>query len=74
MSQQDLHDADVDALSQEQGRKTVAKRVGREILIETARCPCCVEGQSGRRTGQMRGAPTVGEESLWVAMDLPDLA
>jgi len=52
----------------------VAKRVGRERIIEATRRAGGVEGESGRRTGQMRGTLTVGEEPLGVAMDLPDLA
>jgi len=63
---------DVEALFQESGRETVAKRVGREAVIEAARRPCAVEGHAGCRTGKMRGAVAVGEKPLPIAMDLPD--
>lgn len=65
---------DVEALFQESGRETVAKRVGREAVIEAARRPCAVEGHAGCRTGKMRGAVAVGEEPLGMTMDRPDLA
>ncbi len=68
MSEQDLYQADVDSLLQESGRKTVAKRVGYETLIETADRPCRVEGPAGHRTGKMSGALAVGEEPLPAAM------
>ncbi len=74
MPQQDLHEADVDALLQESGRKAVAKRVGGEAVIETARRPGAVEGPPGRPTGKRPGAFSVGEEPGPAAMDLPDLA
>ena len=74
MPQQDLHEADVDALLQESGRKAVAKRVGGEVVIETARRPGAVEGLSGRPTGKRPGTFSVGEEPRSVAMDFPDLA
>jgi len=74
MAQQDLHEAEVNALFQESGRKAVAKGVGRERVREAARRACPVEGQAGGVTGQMEGAVAVGEEPLGIAMGLPDLA
>ena len=52
----------------------MAKRVGRERIIEATRRAGGVEGESGSRSRQMRGALAIGEEPLGVAMDLPDLA
>ena len=74
MPEQHLHDADVDALLQEPGRKAVAKRVRSEVVIETASRPRRVEGLAGRAPGKVTGALAVGEEPLGAAMDLPDLA
>src|SRR3990170_907375 len=42
MPQQELHDADVDALGQKLGREAVTKCVRGEVVVETALCPCQV--------------------------------
>ena len=73
MSQQDLDDSDANALFQELGGETVAKRVGDELLIETTGRSCAVESPAGSGMGQVRGAVSIGEEPLLVAMELPDL-
>ena len=74
MPQQELHDADVDALGQKLGREAVTKCVRGEVVVETALCPCQVEGLAGSGTGQRSGAPAVGEEPRGIAVGLPDLA
>ena len=74
MSEQHLHEPDVGALFQEMGREAVAERVRYEVVIETAGCPCRVEGVAGCLPGKMSGALAVGEEPLRATMDLPDLA
>ncbi len=74
MAEQDLHEADVGALLQESGRKTMAKRVRYEVVIEPAGRSCGVESPAGRPSGKMSSAFAVGEEPRLVAMDLPDLA
>jgi len=73
MTEQDLHQADVDALFQEFGGETVAQRVRCEAVAEIARIPCAVEGPARHSTGQMIGAVAVGEDPRPAAVDLPDL-
>lgn len=74
MSEQDLHDAEVDPLLQESGRKAVAKRVRSEVGIETTGRPGRVEGPANRLPGNVRAVLAVGKEPLGALMDLPDLA
>ena len=73
MPQQDLHEAEIDALLQQSSRETVAKRVGCKVVIKTAGRPGAVEGPSGRPTRKMRAAFSVGEKPRPAAMDLPHL-
>ena len=74
MPQQDLHEADVDTPLQEPGRKAVAKRVGYEAAIKTARRPGPLEHLLGRPAGKRTGAFSVDEEPRGAAMDLPHRA
>jgi hypothetical protein len=74
MPEQHLHNADVSALLQKSGREAVAKGVRSEVVIIAAGCSRGVEGLPGYLSRKMSRALAVGEEPLFVAMDLPDLA
>jgi len=73
MSQQDLHDADVDALLEQLGGEAVTQGVRLEVFVKETCVARVVERFPKGRKRNVRGAVAAGEEPRGVAMRLPHL-
>ena len=73
MSEQDLHDSDVDALFEQLGRKAVAQGVRLEVFVKETFVTRVVECFTNRCARNVSGPVATREEPSGVAMRLPDL-